>query len=89
MALLTIDDQLYGFSVRDGDTVTLEVVDGTVDFSTQTSGPFVPEGRLTAGEVREFDRPGLLHADAPAHVEITYPQPDPPVDDNPPEGQTE
>jgi hypothetical protein len=79
VAELALDNQKYAFSVADGGVVDLTILEGAVDWSTQTGGTFAAEGRLTTGETRQFDVSAIISADGPARFDLTYPQPPPPV----------
>lgn len=82
MTEIALTAEMYAFSVSPGDVVELAVLEGGVDWSTQQGGPFAAEGRLTTGETREFDVPGIVSAPEGARIDLVYPQPPPPVDDN-------
>jgi hypothetical protein len=76
---MTLDRNLYAFSVASDTTAEVEVIAGDLAWSTQTSGPFVAEGRLSRGERAEFTRPAIVQAAGRAEFELTYPQNEPPT----------
>lgn len=74
---LTLERNLYAFAVGSGATAELDVVSGDLAWSTQTSGPFLAEGTLRAGEHAEFDRSAIVQAAGRAEFDLNYPRPEP------------
>lgn len=74
---LTLENNFYAFSLVDGVTVTVTVIDGSLDYSHQTGGPFRAEGSIGAGESLEFTMPGVLLAFEKTRFEIVHPPPPP------------
>jgi hypothetical protein len=74
---VTLENNYYAFSLVDGDTATVTVVDGSLEYSHQTGGPFRAVGTIRAGESLDFDVPGLLLAFDKTRFDIVHPQPPP------------
>jgi hypothetical protein len=84
---IALDNEMYAFSVTDGDVVDLTVLEGSVGWSMQTGGPFQAEGTLSAGDTREFDAPAILAAAAATKIELVYPTPTMPTEPEAPAGE--
>jgi hypothetical protein len=88
VAEITLDNEMFAFSVSgEGGSATLSVLEGSVGWSTQTSGVFAAEGVLAAGETRDFDVPTIISAAPATTIDLAYPEPATPTEPEAPEGE--
>lgn len=74
---VTLDRNLFAFTVQPNVPATLELLAGELAWSHQQAGPFVAEGTLRQGQRREFARSAVVQAAGHAEFDLTYAHPAP------------